>query len=101
MYVNVFVCVCVCVCVCVICFLGLADFTIHLYSSVQKPKKVKATPTAAGRDPAKGSGCDDFNTIAQESKLIFHCIKIMIRNVYYTKLHTVFHMLGIFGRTRS
>ena len=53
--------------------LGQEDFTSHLYSSVQKPKKVTTTPTAAGHDPAKASGCDELDATAQESKLIFVC----------------------------
>ena len=51
------------------------DFTLHLYSSVQNPKKVEATPTTAGRDPARGSGHDELDTAAQESKLIFVYMK--------------------------
>ena len=47
------------------------DFNSHVYSSVQKPKKASAKPTAAKRDPAKGSGCDDLEDTAQESKRIF------------------------------
>ena len=74
-------CVCdsvrMCVCVfvfmhaCRTCFSGQEDFTSHVYSSVQKPKKAAATPTAAGREPAEGSGCDELDVTAQESKLTF------------------------------
>ena len=71
------VCVCVWLCVCVIhVLLGEEDFTLHLYSSVQKPKKMSATPTAAGCEPAaKSSESDELNTTAQESKLMFDYMK--------------------------
>ena len=73
-------CVCDCVHMCVCSYacmrvvhvlIGQEDFTSHVYSSVQKPKKVAATPTAAGREPIKGSGCDELDVTTQESKLIF------------------------------
>ena len=51
-------------------FLGEEDFSLHLYSSVQKPKKASAKPTAARSEPANGSGCDDLNTISEEGKFV-------------------------------
>ena len=50
--------------------LGQEDFTSHIYSNVQKPKKVTDKPTYGGHDPANGSGCDELDATAQESKLI-------------------------------
>ena len=63
----------VCVCVQVIHILGQKDFTLHTYSSVQKPKKATAKSTVAGHNQAKSSGFDELKTTDQESKLISYC----------------------------
>ena len=71
LYVNMclFTCACVflCVYVCILCmFLGQEDFTLHVYSSLQKPNKATGKPTSARCDPTKSSGIDELDTTAQK-----------------------------------
>ena len=92
------VCLCVCVSACHTCFSEQEDFASHVYSSVQKPKKVSAKPTAAGRDPANGSGCDELDATAQESKLVFIYMESNdCRYLYYNYIHvyTMYHFTGL------
>ena len=83
---------------CRTCFSGQEDFTSHVYSSVQKPKKAAVTPTAAGRDPAKASGCDELDVTTQESKLIFLYMESndCIGTCYN---YIIFHRLGLCGNS--
>ena len=67
-------CTCVCLCVCMRVAhisLGQEDFTLHVPSSVQKPKIASATPTSATLDLSISSGCAEFYDTAQEGELIF------------------------------
>ena len=73
MYLNV----CICLCVCLLYVIGQEDFNLHVYSSVQKPKKVSGNSTAMAFVTIQSSG--NKEAIDQESKLVAFCMeKIMM-----------------------